>query len=74
MEGAVQMYGNLQEQLSDHLHFRYERTIEMLTYGKMQCDSVFKFFIIELLLNEPRESDGKHLSISLKRSEVEWRT
>ena len=36
MAGAVQVEANLQEQLSDHLHFRQPWTVEMLTYGKMQ--------------------------------------
>ena len=38
---AVQVKANLQEQLSDHLQFRKERTVQMLTYGEMQHDSVF---------------------------------
>ena len=40
---------------------------QSLTYGKMQRDSVFEFFTIELRLTlKPRDFDVKHLRISLK--------
>ena len=45
MAAAVQVEANLKEQLSNYLHFQQDRT-----YGEMQDDSVFEFFINELRL------------------------
>ena len=39
--GAVQVWANQQEQLSDPLHFIEERAAETLTYDEMQRDSVY---------------------------------
>ena len=71
---AGQVQANLQEQLTDHLHFRLDRERRRWHTAKCKSDSVFEFFTIACrwpwvldLWNGPREFDSKHLSISLRR-------
>ena len=77
MAGVVEVEANLQEQLSDQLHFRQDRAAQTLAYSEMQRDSVLDLFHNRIKLgfqNGPSEFDGKLLSMSLIGSALEWRT